>query len=425
MFRRIKLLIGDIIMDISYSLTSLSSESHVWSKCCLSLWKSLLSITGMRILPIITISDYIQKHPRCKRMVLKTDRHGISICSSAPFNCDSPIYKIPLNDIGITKFNNVIIAGGSDSIIDNSYNWIINDFCVDKSSNIYSSDSLLCREKNNWGLLRKVISRTPSTINCGIMLSGKFSNNYYHCLYENLNRCMFIDDDLIPIDVPLLVDRSILAIPSLRKLVDYMLQGAKRVIIPVDIGQLYHCKKLYYIDHLHYIIPHHRKLSIKPNERSYYDYELIKQQRELLLKHKEDLDSPTRIFLTRANSASRLYNEEEIYDVIKEWGFVKVAPEKLSLEEQINLFYNAKYIIGGSGAAFSNIIFCQSNCNILCFRAIQSNDGTPIFKTIANVNNSNFWHYSADKINNSSVHSDYYISPDKFKIVIKQLWGLS
>lgn len=420
MNKEFKLAFGDFLMNITYMFAKKShNESVVW-RWLFSLYKSLLSIGGMKPLPIITKTDYLNKASGT-RIAVKQNREGVSVSSSDPFE-ESPVCKTKLNDLCITSFNNVLITGGSDSFVDGSRSFIINDFCVDKSENIYCSDSLLCREKGNWGLLRKVINTVPKEIESGIMICGKYPNNYYHCLFENLNRCLLIDDSIIPADVPLLVDKEILSIASLHKALSFLVQGLARAIVPIESGKLYRCMTLYYIDHLNYIIPHHRKMSTLPRERSYYDPELLKRQREVLLTHKSDTVTPTRVFLTRgAKAASRLYNEEEVFNVIKEFGFEKVAPEKLSFEEQMTLFNNAELIIGGSGAAFSNVVFCQEGCKILCFRPVQSKDGTPLFKTIAYINGADFWHYRADKIESSSVHSNYYISPSRLKSVLTEL----
>ena len=40
--------------------------------------------------------------------------------------------------------------------------------------------------------------------------------------------------------------------------------------------------------------------------------------------------------------------------------FTIIEPEKLTFYEQLKLFSNAKIVIGATGAAFSNMIFCAS-----------------------------------------------------------------
>lgn len=422
---RIKLFIGDFFINIG---AWLSCKSGAGSKLCgllFYIYKSILYLCGLKFLPIISTKEFSEINDECQRYLIKYNRRGISVTSSIPFANSNIVLKKELSDLYLTKFNNILISGGSDFIVDNSCKWIINDFCINKSNNIFIYDSLLYREKNNYGILRSVINKEPSELHSGILLGGKFSHNYYHCFYENLNRALLIDDGIIPIDVPILVDQVVMTVPSLLKLVHCFSSNSTRQILPIEINKLYKVRTLYYIDHFHFIIPHHKKLTELVSDKTFYDSELISLQRKHLLKMRKEGSSPTHVFITRSNAASRHYNEEEVYQILKVWGFQKIAPETMTFEEQINLFYNAKYIIGGSGAAFSNIIFCQPGCRILCFRPIQTKEGTPLFKTIAWINNTEFWHYPADKVVDKTIHSNYYISPVKLKDVLINLWGFS
>lgn len=104
--------------------------------------------------------------------------------------------------------------------------------------------------------------------------------------------------------------------------------------------------------------------------------------RDKLLLFKSNLATPKRIFLTRKSTKKRHYNESEVWGVLKEYGFEVVAPETYTFCEQMALFNNADYIVGGSGAAFTNLLFCHSGCKVICFRSIRNY--SPIFSTIAN-----------------------------------------
>lgn len=69
---------------------------------------------------------------------------------------------------------------------------------------------------------------------------------------------------------------------------------------------------------------------------------------------------PERIYISRSGARyRRLFNEAEVLALLQTYGFVSVAPEELSLDEQINLFRNAKAIVAPHGSGFTNILFCQ------------------------------------------------------------------
>jgi len=69
-----------------------------------------------------------------------------------------------------------------------------------------------------------------------------------------------------------------------------------------------------------------------------------------------------RLFLRRQTKLRRLVNEDEIEAALVARGFMALEPERLSLEEQIAVFSNAAMVVGATGAAITNLIFCQPDC---------------------------------------------------------------
>ncbi|TYQ24017.1 glycosyltransferase family 61 protein [Pseudanabaena sp. UWO310] len=70
-----------------------------------------------------------------------------------------------------------------------------------------------------------------------------------------------------------------------------------------------------------------------------------------------------KIFLMRTSSNQRnMTNREEVVKICLELGFECIDCSKISLQEQIEIFANARYIVGEHGAAFANIIYRNSGC---------------------------------------------------------------
>ena len=68
--------------------------------------------------------------------------------------------------------------------------------------------------------------------------------------------------------------------------------------------------------------------------------------------------TPRRVFLTRKKESLRyLENEDEVYGLLSQYGFEKIDTAKLTIEEQISIFYSATDIIALHGAGITNIIF--------------------------------------------------------------------
>jgi len=66
-----------------------------------------------------------------------------------------------------------------------------------------------------------------------------------------------------------------------------------------------------------------------------------------------------KIYVSRQDKSNirRFLNEEKIIELVKEQGFEVVIPSKLTVEEEINIFRNAKVIVGPLGAGLYNSIF--------------------------------------------------------------------
>ena len=68
--------------------------------------------------------------------------------------------------------------------------------------------------------------------------------------------------------------------------------------------------------------------------------------------------TPEKIYISRKNSKNRpLMNEPEVEQLFTKFGFEIVLGEELSMEQQFQLFQNAKVVAGPHGAGLSNVIF--------------------------------------------------------------------
>lgn len=74
-----------------------------------------------------------------------------------------------------------------------------------------------------------------------------------------------------------------------------------------------------------------------------------------------------RAFRDRSTSYSRtIANEEQVVDLMTEFGFTTIAPEELPWEEQIALFSRARIIVGESGSGLHNTIFSPADARVVC-----------------------------------------------------------
>jgi hypothetical protein len=123
-----------------------------------------------------------------------------------------------------------------------------------------------------------------------------------------------------------------------------------------------------------------------------------------------------RVFLSRQNVRRRkIVNFETISDVLAEFDFEIVAPEDLSFRDQVRLFQQADAIVGGLGAAFSNMIF---GGGIKLFPIYPLNWYPPIYFVLKEIVDHE-WHpilSSAEQTDGpNEKFQDIYVDPDDLR----------
>jgi capsular polysaccharide biosynthesis protein len=83
-------------------------------------------------------------------------------------------------------------------------------------------------------------------------------------------------------------------------------------------------------------------------------------------KHAPATSTPPRVLICRSPSNSRnVTNRAAMIEALKAHGFVAIQPDKLSFDEQVLLFAQAKIIVCEFGAALSNAYFCPPDTKIV------------------------------------------------------------
>lgn len=409
----IKAWIGITLMNYTYALVQISGKNSVGRFFC-ECHRFFLNLLNISFWPVESADSYKSKYNSCDIIPIKTNRKGY--VAEPAFNVDEtkPILEErSLPDLNLYWFRDVMIQGDSDMVVDKQNHCVINDFCYNLDVHIKFVDGLLYQIKSNICILRSNLKHTSRKLSSGIMISGKFSKNYYHETLENLIKLTLLDNLNIPDDVPLIVDDSVKKIPAFSFILSTLTNNSKREIIYINPKEIVSFDELYTISYVNKISPH---LIGRPvsKEDFVFDVDIIMRLREYLLFYKTETNVSRKIFLTRKNTNHRNFNEEEIFKLIEPLGFVAVAPEEYSFQEQISLFNQADFIIGGTGAAFTNLIFANNGCKVICIRP--NVGGKPsVFTVLANMNLCELLYYHSDEQRgNKSIHSNYYVDSKKF-----------
>ncbi len=91
-----------------------------------------------------------------------------------------------------------------------------------------------------------------------------------------------------------------------------------------------------------------------------------------------------KIFVSRSLASTRRFlNSEEIEMYFSNNGYIIINPERLSFTDQMSIFKGANNVIGASGAALTNIVFCQPGSDIFCI--MPENASEVLFWHLANL----------------------------------------
>lgn len=264
----------------------------------------------------------------------------------------------------VIQIKNGLIKGDSNLVILNNkeafyqlseFNCKNNiDFCSDSAIKYHESILIITKSPNPTKRFEK-----------GIWLGGNFSWNYYHLMYEFLVKFQYIDK--IPQSVPIIIDDICIQIPQYAELIK-MLNSKNRNVITIYKNEHVKVDDLYFITCPNIIPPDFIKISQLEANNLLMNSDSILQLRLELLKSKSNTTFPKRIYLSRKNASSRRqFNEDEVFECLKKFGFESIAPETYSVSDQMALFNGAEIIIGGSGAAFTNLLFCNNSCKAIIF----------------------------------------------------------
>jgi len=98
----------------------------------------------------------------------------------------------------------------------------------------------------------------------------------------------------------------------------------------------------------------------------WFDPLLAAWYRQRLAAHLHDGRPTRKLYVSRGGTARRrIDNETEVEAALRGAGFETVRPETLSVLEQVRLFSQASHVIGSSGAALTNTLFCPPGARVV------------------------------------------------------------
>lgn len=256
--------------------------------------------------------------------------------------------------------------------------------------------------------------------NC-ISLLGVHDRIWAHFIVQFLEKLYYaIDAGLFDKELVILV--PVYSDSHLKKIVDDIVSSYPKVsLVQVDSKTEYVCDSLFYIptatiisNHAEYemtadcVVPELVLQKLKNNLVNYYS----EKARKIPVTN-------DKIYLVRRGTYRAMTNYAEAEEYFQSQGFTLVEPHKISLEEKVALFNNARIIVGPFSSAFSNIIFCQKRAKLLVFssmiRTIE-----PYLPALGHVSDVDMMLVTGDDIS-SNIHTAYNINISRIEEAYNQL----
>ena len=204
----------------------------------------------------------------------------------------------------------------------------------------------------------------PVRLSSGATFVDSCAANYAHWISEVLPRiALFCADDRFR-DVPIVVDDG-LHRNMLESL--YLLVGPAREVIALPLGRGIAFDLLHVTGATGYVGFDRRPGKVEGYSQGRFNpagFLAVRTAFREVGVQVPDATTPRKIYLRRNSGTRRLLNSAEIERLLLDRGFSIIEPEHLTFVEQLSMFRWADVIIGATGAACANIVFCRPGTRV-------------------------------------------------------------
>lgn len=260
-------------------------------------------------------------------------------------------------------------------------------------------------------------------------LGGNGSWNYYHWTIEIIPKLKyFLSSNLSTENIKIIIPAHVKNIKSFSVMLEVLL-GNRFQFIYLTKNQIAEVSQLYTITTPSNIVINCKKNISFGADFLYFDKESIEFLRKSILlsiQYKrfsgefQNKFKSRKIFLARKESLVRKYNQDEVISLVAEFGFESIFLEDLSFFEQIYLFQNIDFLIGASGAAWTNLIYAKKGIRAISW--LGENVGSfSSYSTLAQYFECDLKFLECQVLKKENTHSDYIVNLVTLESLVNKL----
>jgi capsular polysaccharide biosynthesis protein len=269
------------------------------------------------------------------------------------------VATVRLPSVNLYRFRSGTVHGQSSSVLFADRLVIERTEGSDPRRCVFQTDFVRRHERHVAMVKRKPCER----LDRGVFLGGNGSFNYYHWMIEILPKLQHIEQLGHEYrEFPLLVSEDVAHIETFAQALDLLAPGRPRIVLKSSTSYL--VEDLLYISAANgcpFNIRSGHQVRVSDFQVRRSTIEFLRQRTGCVGRESR---AGLRLFLARP-SIRRCYNQDEVFALLRSRGFISVALEELTWSEQIDLISSAEAIVGASGAAWTNVIFCSPGTKCL------------------------------------------------------------
>lgn len=391
------------------------------------LWKKIkYSVKSLFIKPKALFVDFLPLEKIgsnfCVKQIVIKPSSNIKTFLPREFSQEQKSVKTLSPDIKVFQLKNVMVTGDSSFFVSTHKNKLFYEKLHTDSRNFYLyEDRNLSFHSNSLAKIRNYEVKNHDYD--AIYFGGIFTFNYYHFLIDILSKTQFLNSIPDAKSLTVVLDSTIKENENLKTLAVFFLKDYKIKFLEKECYHVF--KNLWCINTPNPTIPNVMEGTKYEAYFTRISPESVDYLRSICMANYDEkqvnIQVVSKVFIAR-KSTFRKYNETELLDVSKKYGFEPVYFEDLNLHEQIFIMQNAGYIVGSSGAAWTNLLFTQPESKGLIWLGTVWGDFS-VFSTLANIVNFDLYHvrYQSES---TDFHENYILDPALFEKNLKQLLQL-